>query len=143
MIAAAMLADRANKTQGADLRGCWPHLQAVHDHLNCQVCGRAKVRDGGGYFVSPDDSDEHREREAALARQAVNLDSSSMGAWPEGDLAYDGVAGAANTRADRTRARRALPGNLPRCPRSAVPARGDHRLLAINDVIDPRKEDDT
>ncbi len=123
MTAAAMLADWANKTLGAGLRGddvpgCWPHLRAVHDHLNCQVCGRAKVRDGGGYFVCPDGSDEHREREAALARQAVNLDSSSMGAWPEGDLAYDGVAGAANTRADRTRARRALPGNLPRCPRS-------------------------
>jgi hypothetical protein len=95
MTAAAMLADRANKPLGAglrggDVRGCWPHLQAVHDHLNCQVCGRAKVRDGGGYFVCPDDSDEHRERQVALARQTVHLDSSSMGAWPEGDLAYDG-----------------------------------------------------
>jgi hypothetical protein len=50
----------------------------------------AKVRDSGGYFVCPDDSNEHREREAALARQAANLDSSSTGAWPEGDLAYDG-----------------------------------------------------
>ncbi len=147
MTAAAMLADRANKTLGAglrggDVRGCWPHLRAVIAAYDCPVCGRPKVRDGGGYFVCPDDSDEHREREAALARQAANLGSSSLGAWPGGDLAYDG-SHAPPTRQLTPRERDVLCRLIslvafdPRYQHEEI-----NRLLAVKDVINPRREDD-
>src|SRR6266540_5843161 len=53
---AAMLADRANKTLGAglrgdDVRGCWPHLPAVIAAYDCQVCGRPKMHHADGYLI--------------------------------------------------------------------------------------------
>jgi hypothetical protein len=74
--AAAFLAERANRALGAgysghDLARCWPAVAAriaivLPTDTNCEVCGRAKVRDAGGHLVCPDDSDEHAERAAAL-----------------------------------------------------------------------------
>jgi hypothetical protein len=78
MHAGAFLADRANRALGAgysaeDVTRWWPTLAArIADapppDLNCEVCGRAKVRDGGSFLVCPDDSDEHAERAAAVRR---------------------------------------------------------------------------
>jgi hypothetical protein len=33
---------------------------------NCAICGRVLVQDGGGYWVCPDDSDEHQEKRREL-----------------------------------------------------------------------------
>jgi hypothetical protein len=78
MHAVVFLADRANRTLGAgysgeDLARCWPTVAtriaaAPTADLNCEVCGRAKVHDGGGFLVCPDDSEEHAERAATLRR---------------------------------------------------------------------------
>ncbi len=147
MIAAAMLADRANKTLGAGLRGdnvrgCWPHLPAVIAAYDCQVCGRPKMHHADGYLICADDSDEHREREAALAREAVSRCTFSPGAWPDGDLAYDG-SDAPPTRELTPRERDVL---CRLISLAAYDPRYQHeeidRLLAIRAVIDPRREDD-
>ncbi len=92
MDAAAMLADRANRVLSAGVRAddvarCWPRLKAAITAaaltaLNCEVCGRAKVKDAGGYFVCPDDSDDHAEREAAMYGATGHLDDADRHAGP-------------------------------------------------------------
>lgn len=148
MTALAMLADRANASlgtgpRGDNVRGCWRHLPAVIATYDCEVCGRPKVQAAAGLLVCPDDSNEHRQREAALARQAASRQTSSPQAWPEGDLAYDG-SNASPTRDLTARERDVLCRLISLVTRDP---RYQHeevdRVLAIRRVIDPRREDDT
>ena len=76
MHAAGLLAERANRVLMAgvgadDVARCWPKLVAALTAASqasptCEVCGRAKESDAGGFLVCPDDTDEHEERAAAL-----------------------------------------------------------------------------
>ncbi len=147
MLAAAMLADRANTVlrgglRGDHVRGCWPHLPAVLATYNCDVCGRAKVHHPDGYLVCPDDSRQHRDREAVIAREVAAWRAPSPAVWPEGDLAYDG-SNAPPTRELTARERDVLCRLIslvvrdPRYQHEEV-----DRVLAIRAVIDPRREDD-
>jgi hypothetical protein len=145
MLAAAMLADRANTAlrrglRGDDVRGCWPHLLAVLATFNCDVCGRAKVHHSDGYLICPDDSQEHRDLEAVIAREAAARYAPSPARWPEGDLAYDG-SNAPPTRELTARERDVLCRLISLVVRDS---RYQHeevdRVLAIRAVIDPRRD---